>query len=270
VASRGLGVLDIMKHLERSNCKECGVPTCMAFAALVVQGEKKLEDCPRLGDDSLNQLASQIKPIDEDNLSPEDAVETFNQEIGKIDFARAAERTGATLQNDRLSIRCLGKLFELDKKGDLHTLCHINPWVHGSILSYVTNCKGRQATREWVRFEQLRDATDWARFFNYRCERAFQQLAEENPETMLDILSLFTSSTSLDEELGDYTFEMLPLPKVPIRFRYQAAEEGIPASLVILFDRAVEDNLPAESLYILIRGLVEMFTQILRKHSDKT
>jgi len=41
-------LLDILKLLPRTNCKECGYPSCMAFAAQLVEGEKCAEDCPVL------------------------------------------------------------------------------------------------------------------------------------------------------------------------------------------------------------------------------
>jgi Na+-translocating ferredoxin:NAD+ oxidoreductase RNF subunit RnfB len=43
-----LTALDVLKLTDRSNCRECGAPTCMAFAAQVVSGQKKLGDCPRV------------------------------------------------------------------------------------------------------------------------------------------------------------------------------------------------------------------------------
>ena len=43
-------VLDIYKLLPRTNCKQCGVPTCMAYAAGLAQGKKCLDDCPPLSD----------------------------------------------------------------------------------------------------------------------------------------------------------------------------------------------------------------------------
>jgi ArsR family metal-binding transcriptional regulator len=42
-------VLDILKHLPRTNCRQCGEPTCMVFAVKVSQGDKTLEQCPALG-----------------------------------------------------------------------------------------------------------------------------------------------------------------------------------------------------------------------------
>jgi ArsR family metal-binding transcriptional regulator len=43
-------VLDIYKLLPRTNCKQCGVPACMAYAAGLAQGKKCLDDCPPLRD----------------------------------------------------------------------------------------------------------------------------------------------------------------------------------------------------------------------------
>jgi ArsR family metal-binding transcriptional regulator len=40
--------LDIFKLLPGKNCKECGEPTCMAFALRVVNNELELEKCPLL------------------------------------------------------------------------------------------------------------------------------------------------------------------------------------------------------------------------------
>lgn len=41
-------VLDILKLLPRTNCKDCGLQSCMAFAAELVEGNLRLEDCPYL------------------------------------------------------------------------------------------------------------------------------------------------------------------------------------------------------------------------------
>ena len=40
--------LDVFKLLPGKNCKECGEPTCMAFAMKLVNDEVKLNECPLL------------------------------------------------------------------------------------------------------------------------------------------------------------------------------------------------------------------------------
>ena len=41
--------LDIFKMTPKTNCKECGSPTCMAFSMKVAQGavDISLQHCPR-------------------------------------------------------------------------------------------------------------------------------------------------------------------------------------------------------------------------------
>ena len=49
-------VLEILKLLPRTNCRECRQPTCMVFATLVAQGVKRPEDCPPLTEDGRMKL----------------------------------------------------------------------------------------------------------------------------------------------------------------------------------------------------------------------
>ena len=43
-----LNVVQVLKHLPKPNCKECGEPTCMVFASKLLKKEKQLEDCKPL------------------------------------------------------------------------------------------------------------------------------------------------------------------------------------------------------------------------------
>ncbi len=44
-------VLEILKLLPGTNCRECGYATCMAFAAALAQGRAELPECPYLAQD---------------------------------------------------------------------------------------------------------------------------------------------------------------------------------------------------------------------------
>jgi ArsR family metal-binding transcriptional regulator len=43
-------ILEILKLLPKTNCRECGQPTCMVFSTLIAQGAKGPDDCPQLGE----------------------------------------------------------------------------------------------------------------------------------------------------------------------------------------------------------------------------
>ncbi|RMF90773.1 MAG: tRNA CCA-pyrophosphorylase [Methanobacteriota archaeon] len=40
--------IEIQRLLPRTNCRECGLPSCMAFAVKFLKGEKRVGDCPPL------------------------------------------------------------------------------------------------------------------------------------------------------------------------------------------------------------------------------
>jgi len=54
--------LDIYKKLPKENCKECGVPTCLAFAMKVAAGQAGLESCPRLSAEAQAELGEASAP----------------------------------------------------------------------------------------------------------------------------------------------------------------------------------------------------------------
>lgn len=40
--------IQIFKMTPKKNCKECGCPTCMAFAMKVAQGALEISKCPHM------------------------------------------------------------------------------------------------------------------------------------------------------------------------------------------------------------------------------
>ncbi|HUT84883.1 MAG TPA: acetyl-CoA decarbonylase/synthase complex subunit gamma, partial [Thermodesulfobacteriota bacterium] len=53
---------EIIKKLPKTNCKECGYPTCFAFAMKLVTGGAKLEDCPYLPPEVRAELEAAMAP----------------------------------------------------------------------------------------------------------------------------------------------------------------------------------------------------------------
>lgn len=43
-----VSVMDVYNYLPKTNCKECGEQTCMAFAVKLLNGEKDIKDCKPL------------------------------------------------------------------------------------------------------------------------------------------------------------------------------------------------------------------------------
>jgi len=54
--------IQIFKLLPKTNCKECGVPTCLAFAMSLASGKAELVSCPYVSDEAREQLAEASAP----------------------------------------------------------------------------------------------------------------------------------------------------------------------------------------------------------------
>ena len=54
--------IDIFKLTPKTNCKECGNPTCMAFAMKVAQGAVSIEQCPHMAPEAIAQLSEATAP----------------------------------------------------------------------------------------------------------------------------------------------------------------------------------------------------------------
>jgi acetyl-CoA decarbonylase/synthase complex subunit gamma len=54
--------IQIFKLLPKTNCKECGVPTCLAFAMNLASGKAELDSCPYVSAEAKAQLAEASAP----------------------------------------------------------------------------------------------------------------------------------------------------------------------------------------------------------------
>ncbi|MBM3705269.1 MAG: acetyl-CoA decarbonylase/synthase complex subunit gamma, partial [Actinobacteria bacterium] len=57
-----LSGLDIFKLLPKTNCKDCGFPTCLAFAMQLAAGKVELEKCPHVSEQAKDALSEASQP----------------------------------------------------------------------------------------------------------------------------------------------------------------------------------------------------------------
>jgi ArsR family metal-binding transcriptional regulator len=60
-------IIEILKLLPKTNCKECGLPTCMVYATRVAEGVKEPDDCPSLDFEKKGQLEEYMTQFAFDN-----------------------------------------------------------------------------------------------------------------------------------------------------------------------------------------------------------
>jgi hypothetical protein len=255
----------IFRHLEQSNCRECGEKTCLAFAAAVSIGQKNLAACPRLSAAARAALAEHLPQSPADQHGQKH-IEKLKTELRHIDLAQAAARCGGTYQDGWLSLGILGKPCATDQDGNLRTDLHLNPWLLSPFFTYIIRCQGAEPENNWLSFRELPGGMERYPHFRRRAEEVMREVADRQPSLFADLAHLF-SAKELPPHFGaDVSVLLLPLPKLPLLLSYWRADEGIVSELHIHLDTTAAKNLDIDSIHELGAGLATMFSRLAARH----
>ena len=96
--------LEVLRLLPKTNCRDCGEKTCMAFAGQVYLGKKQLIQCPHLSPEVAAGYTSQQRKA---NVQEEDFlrnIEVMKTTLRTLDLAKRAESIGASYDGTFLTL----------------------------------------------------------------------------------------------------------------------------------------------------------------------
>ena len=259
-------LMDVLKLLERSNCRKCGEKTCMVFAAAVLNGNRTLAECPQVPAEIANEYTDQPNKREAIDQDRENQVAELKMKVMTIDLKETAERIDAVYDRDNLIIRIMGKKVEVDSFGKVTTDIHTIPWVMGPLFNYILNCKGVPIKNRWVPLRELPSGRDWYRLFGQTCEKPMKKVADTYPDLFSDLVEIFNGQPVQDHYQSDVALVLHPLPLVPILICYWRPDDGLESDLNIYFDESAEDNLGIDAIYSLGTGITRMFEKLALRH----
>ncbi len=130
--------MEVFQHLDRSNCRECGEKTCLAFAGAVYQSRKDISMCPRLDKGIVARYSDGTTGSGAPEEMGEQYIEDLKQSLAEIDFAETAARCGGRNDNGKLILKVMGKDFGVNADGSFFTAIHVKEPVFTSISNSVT------------------------------------------------------------------------------------------------------------------------------------
>jgi hypothetical protein len=240
--------------------------SCLAFAAAVMRGEKRLQLCPYLDGTAVRQLEGKLEPRSTLEEEREGAIDQLRSQVRAMDLAKAAQRLGASHSGNELTVSCLSKRFHIDSSGNVRSDCHTTSWLVIPLLGYILHGAGKDPAGKWILFKELDGGADWGRLFSQRCEKSLKRLVDGDTDLFEMIIDLFDGKLMENEAECDISVVIHPLPKVPILIRYWRKEGDFDSALTLLFDATASDNLGIEPLYMICVGLVTMFERIAMTH----
>jgi hypothetical protein len=259
--------MEIFTVLDKSNCRECGEKTCLAFAGAVFTGKKSIHACPRLSAEDKDHLTMHSEVAEVDGSI--EMLEKLKGELAGLDFAEAARRCGGEQKNGWLIAKVLGKNFKVDRAGNFSSDIHINPWIMGPFLTYVLYGKGHQPMGKWISYREVKGGRERYGLFQKRCEDDMRKIADSYPDLFADMVEIFQGREVEQQFASDVSVVLLPLPKVPIMVCYWKPEDGLESSLNVFFDVTVNENIGNDAIYSLCAGLATMFEKLAQRHGFK-
>jgi hypothetical protein len=258
--------MEIFQLLDKSNCRECGEKTCLAFAGAVFKGKKPLKECPKLDPETMERFSGEPEDQNAVEQNRDAYLEELKNEIANLNLARAAKRVGGRFSDDKLTLKVLGKNFSVNTKGNLFTDIHINPWVAIPFLNHVLYGKGVPISGNWVSFRELKDGKERYPLFQKRCEEPLKRVADIYTDLFDDMVHILSGKQVEKQFESDISVVLYPLPKVPVMVCYWLPEDGLESSLNVFFDQTADQNLDIGSVFTLGVGLTQMFEKIAQRH----
>ncbi len=260
--------MEVFQFLPRTNCKECGESTCLAFAGAVFTGRIGLSNCRYVPKDKLQEFGSDKKDTNPIEAESDEVMQKLQAKLLSLDLKERANTIGAEYNEGTLTIPILGKPFRIDRNINVTTDIHVNNWVLGSALNYINYSKGVPLNSNWVPLRELPSGKDWYRLFGQQCENILKATADKYPDLFSDLVEMFRGTLVDDQFQSDVAVILSPLPLVPMLICYWRPEDGMESSLNLFFDETAESNIGIEGLYSLGVGIALMLERLSMVHGN--
>ncbi|HYA86839.1 MAG TPA: DUF3786 domain-containing protein, partial [Nitrospirota bacterium] len=197
-----------------------------------------------------------------------DAQDDLKERILNIDLASRADKIGARFNRGSLILKCLGRDFKIDPKGNVVSDCHTHSWFTIPLLHYIIFSMGESISGRWVPFRELDNGRMWNPLFERKCEQPLKRIADTHMDLFEDLITIFSGIPSGGAFASDISVILYPLPKLPMMICYWKPEEDMGSRLHLFLDDTAEKNLLIESIYSISIGIVRMLEKIMQRHSD--
>ncbi len=273
-----LSVVDLyVKILPQTNCKDCGFPTCIAFAGMVVSEKLPLKNCPHIDPDLLDPAQKE--------LEEQYAQGKWLKKDMAAEALTLAKEKAASMVLDKVAQRIGGSLHSGTKDGPFKGIAHIVlPYFNQTVLisrDRVADQKGCDLTRNEQTFIYIHmtsggttsptgNMKSFKEFPNTISKIVSMRDQVENPlkeafssrGDALETACNKIGGTNVKDryESPDLAFQFRVFPKIFVTLLFWDENEGFEADIKLLFDETILDHLDIEATMFLSEHLCKLLT----------
>ncbi len=260
--------LELTKKTPMTNCRACGYPTCLAFAAAVCKVGESVDKCPELDKTGLELPSAAATGMEELAKQRDlDLITHLKSKISGVDFQQLAPVLGATVElrnSDVLHLEYIGQHVQVQKSGILMD-GKVPEYPRDQILlyNYLHSGGGRPLSGNWIGLESLPNTISKVRTLAVYGEEPLAKLFEEKGVELVVAKCLQVGGVNIEDSSASIAMTFPVMPMVPLQVHYWegAEEEGFDPKVKILFDQHVLDYLDLESLVFAAERLAERLVE---------
>jgi hypothetical protein len=267
-----LSVVDLYKDvLPKTNCKECGFSTCLAFAGMVVSEKHPLSNCPYIYPEVLERCQGELddqyasgKWLKRDMA--QDALEWAKERASTMKIEDLPNRIGGKLiqknNDDALELPYFLDSIVISKEGiTKKNGSDLTRWEQVFIYNHLAQGGRKFPTGRWKGFGEFPNTVSKIKSMFEHVEAPLVDKFTGKPEALLVAAKRIggKDQTAVIKS-ADLSLLFDPLPRIPVMLLFwdQEKEEGFEAKVKLLFDETIVEHLDIESIVFLSERLGQL------------
>ncbi len=266
-----LSVVDLYQKLPRTNCKDCGFATCLAFASMVVAEKLPVKNCPHLDPETAQTLQAELDAQHQAGKwtkrdMAEDALVWARERAASMTIADLPDRIGGELMESRQGQVLRLPYFTGHIRISKHGIASedgepLNRWEQTFLYNHLAQGGSAQPSGVWKGLEAFPNTVSKIKSMRSHVEAPLEACFQGRTQALKQAATMLggVEQTGPDQT-ADAAFVFTPLPRVPVMLLFWDGEpaEGFDARAKLLFDQTITEHLDIESILFLSERLHEL------------
>ena len=278
-----LSVVDLYtKILPKTNCRDCGYPTCIAFAGMAVSEKLPLKNCPHVAPDVLADAQTELDAQYAEG-------KWLKKDMAAEALSLAKEKTG-DMNLKEIADRIEGILDDGKAPGPFRETPHIRlPYFNSHLLATkerVADAEGKDLTRNEQTFvyihltaggtssptgrmkslKEFPNTISKIKSMESHVEAPLRQAFGGKPEALASACSALGGTDVGDRyEAPDLAYQFRVFPRVYITLLFWDEKDGFEADAKLMFDDTVMDHMDIEAVMFMSEHLCKRLTASLNR-----
>jgi len=267
-----LSIVDIYKNLlPKTNCKECGHPTCMAFASMVVSEKFPLKNCPYIDSNKLEDAQKELEQQYSEGKwtkkdMAEDALNWAKERAASMKIPDLPERIGGRVIHEdgkeKLELPYFNDFILIDSEKITHKKGKVlTRWEQVFIFNHMAQGGSNEPVGKWKGFQEFPNTVSKIKSMKEHVEAPLINHFKGKTKKLIDAgISIGGNIIKEGNISADVCIVFQPLPKIPVMLNFwdTDADDDFEAEVKLLFDETITDHLDIESIMFLSERIKQL------------